>query len=227
MAELGTIEKDACSYYGTHDSKPFNGKEFIDFILNNYNFETVLDVGAGEGLQSEYFRANKKHVFTCDYNFEKASHCSPELGYDYVGDFLKLKFDRKFDMSFSSHVLEHQRNVGLFLDKVSSTTKEGGFICIIVPIRKPFITGGHLTLWNPGLLIYNLVMSGIDCSECYMLQKDYDIGILVKNNRFNLDDYRLNYDRGDLDKLKDRFPFDFVEPFNGDIMSFNTIRGDI
>ena len=50
MAELGTIEKDACSYYGTHDLKPFNGKEFIDFILNNYNFETVLDVGAGEGL---------------------------------------------------------------------------------------------------------------------------------------------------------------------------------
>lgn len=224
MASLGTIEADACSYYGSHDEKSFNGEKSLNKIIKNLNFNTVLDVGSGEGKQKNFFCSNGKIVKTCDYDLLQAPHSDNlSQNYDYVGNFLDLKIEKKFDFVFSSHVLEHQRNVGEFLEKKINCTKEGGFICTVVPIRKPFITGGHCTLWNPGLLLYNFVLCGIDCSECYLEQIDYDICLVVKNKKFDIEQIDLCYDRGDVDKLMKFFPFDAPEPFNGDIMYVNTL----
>lgn len=224
MATLGTIEADACSYYGKHDKKRFNGEDSLNKIVKNLDFKTVLDVGSGEGLQRHFFTNHSKDVMTCDYDFDSAPHSNNRTQkYDYVGNFLHLDIAEKFDFVFSSHVLEHQRNVGLFIDKKVFCCKEGGYICTIVPVRKPFITGGHSSIWNPGLLLYNYVLAGIDCSECYIEQVDYDICLVVKNNRFDINKLCLCYDRGDIDKLMKFFPFDLAEPFNGDIMKVNTL----
>lgn len=223
IATLGTIESDACSYYGRHDEKRFNGFQSLSKIVDNLDFNTVLDIGSGEGLQKSFLQSKDKMVKTCDYSFEKAAHCDIKNNYDYKGDFLQLEINEKFDFVFSSHVLEHQRNVGLFLDKKINCCKEDGFICTIVPIRKPFITGGHCTIWNPGLLLYNLVLCGLDCSECYLEQIDYDICLVVRNKKFNIDSVNLTHDRGDIDLLMPYFPFDEIEPFNGDIMKINTL----
>jgi hypothetical protein len=78
-------------------------------------------------------------------------------------------------------------------------------------------------LWNPGLLLYNLVSSGIDCSESYVHQRDYDICVVVRLKTFDLSEIKLTYDRGDVDLLSEYFPFDVKEPFNGDIMYHNTL----
>ena len=224
MASLGTIEADACSHYGRHNRQEFNGQILLKKIVENINFSSVLDVGSGEGSQKNFFIKSGKSVTTCDYGFEQAPHSNNrKQNYDHVGDFLELNTDEKFDLVFSSHVLEHQRNVGLFIDKKISLCKQGGYLCTIVPIRKPFITGGHCSIWNPGLLLYNFVLSGIDCSECYMEQLDYDICLLVKNKKFNIEREGLTYDRGDIDKLMKYFPFELTEPFNGDIMKINTL----
>ena len=224
MAILGTIESDACSYFGRHDSKFFNGEKLLKEIINKISFNNILDIGSGEGKQKQFFESAGKKVITCDFDLNSAPHCNNKINqYDYVGDFINLNFDKKFDFVFSSHVLEHQRNVGSFIDKKIEVTKENGYICTIVPIRKPFITGGHPTMWNGGLLLYNFVLAGIDCSECYLEQNDYDICLVVKNKKFNIKEINLTYDRGDIDKLMPYFPFEKIEPFNGDIMKINTL----
>lgn len=224
MATLGTIEADASSYYGKHEDKKFNGEATLKKIIDKVEFSSVLDIGSGEGHQKAFFEANGKKVKTCDYNFENAAHSNNERQkYDYVGNFINLEIEEKFDLVFSSHVLEHQRNTGLFLDKKISCCKEGGYIFTIVPIRKPFITGGHCSIWNPGLLIYNFILCGIDCSECYLEQIDYDICLIIKNKKFDIESQNLTYDRGDIDKLMKYFPFNLTEPFNGDIMHINTL----
>ena len=54
-----------------------------------------------------------------------------------------------------------------FLGKIRNVVKEGGLVGIVVPPRKPFITDGHVSLWNAGLVVYHLVLAGFDCSEYY------------------------------------------------------------
>lgn len=225
MASLGTIEKDACSHYGKHNSKPFQGFEILEYAVSNLSFTSVLDIGAGEGLQSSYLASHDKDVYKCDFDNIDGVHCSDSKNdYEYKGDFVDINFDKKFDFVLASHVLEHQRNVGKFIDKMIDVAKPNGYICIVVPIRKPFITGGHLTIWNPGLLLYNLVAAGLDCSECYLRQIDYDIGVLIRVNRYNKNNHKLTYDRGDIDLLSRYFPMPLTEPFNGDIMKIDRIR---
>ena len=48
MAELGTIEKDASSYFGRHDKKKFHAQTILEGVVKNISFKTVLDIGAGE-----------------------------------------------------------------------------------------------------------------------------------------------------------------------------------
>tara|TARA_R110002126_G_scaffold5401_5_gene28546 strand:- start:2962 stop:3651 length:690 start_codon:yes stop_codon:yes gene_type:complete len=224
MAELGTIEKDACSHFGKHDKKLFQGYSILENFINKIEFKTVLDVGAGECLQSKYFEQNNKLVSTCDFPNIDGAHCTSKIKYDYPGNFLDLDFaGKQFDFVFSSHALEHQRNAGKFIDKMISVTKEGGYLCIVVPIRKPFITGGHMSIWNSGLLLYNIVASGVDCSKSYIHQLDYDICVVVQLKKVNVNNLNLTYDRGDVDLLKKYFPFNLKEPFNGDVMYHNTL----
>lgn len=225
VATLGTIEKDACSYYGRHEKKKFRGVDILKYAVENLDFKTALDIGAGSCDQTNYLKSFGKEVYTCDFDKHVGPHCNDEIqDYDFKGDFLSCKINKKFDFVLASHVLEHQRNTGLFLDKVASLVNENGYICIIVPPRKPFIVGGHVSIWNPGLVLYNLIVAGIDCSESYICHIDYDIGIIVKAKKYDNNKINLSYDMGDIDLLKDFFPMDVKEPFNGDIMKLDTIK---
>ena len=49
---------------------------------------------------------------------------------EYQVDFLKYNFDRKFDIVFCSHVIEHQRNVGNFLDKIYDILSDDGVLIL-------------------------------------------------------------------------------------------------
>lgn len=219
-AKLGTIENDASGFAGRFDSEDFRGKLILDKLLQ-LTSGAILDVGAGMCEQAEYLRSHGNEVITCDY---AAGHNSLQpAAYDYVGDFNKLKFDRKFDAVLCSHILEHQLNVHEFLRNVVAATADDGYIAIIVPPRKPFIIGGHVSLWNAGLLIYNLVLAGVDCSvECYVKQYDYNVGVIVRNVKNNIDDIDISYDGGDIDNhLSQFFPFPAHDGFNGDIMELN------
>lgn len=219
-ATLGTIEMDASGFLGRFKEEEFRGVDIVNKLLT-LEFDTVLDVGAGECKQATYLKEKGKTVFTCDYG---SGHNSIDVSnYDYVGDFNSLDIPRKFDAVLCSHILEHQLNAHQFLKKAVSLTNEGGYIVVVVPPRKPFLIGGHVSLWNAGLVLYHLIMTGVDCSrECYIKQYDYNIGVIVRKSSFDIDSLDITYDGGDIDNyLYKYFPFEAHDGYNGDILELN------
>lgn len=167
-------------------------------------FSTVLDIGSGAGEHSRFFRLFGKETFSVDLH-ETA---------DYVGDFMTCEFDRKFDVVWCSHVLEHQRNVGAFLEKIFDVIEDDGFLAISVPVHpRQRQVSGHITSWNAGLLIYNLVLAGFDCREARFLH-DYDLSLLVRKRPAQGVDIRSPAAHAVVTRLAEFFPYPVEE--NGD-----------
>jgi hypothetical protein len=116
-------------------------------------------------------------------------------------------------------VLEHQLDIHFFLRKIVGLVSDDGYLAIAVPPRKPFIVSGHVNLFNPGLLLYRLVLAGLDCSMAKVFQYDGNICVLLSKKEIVCPP--LNYDIGDLGALSAFFPFEVNEGFNGDIMNAN------
>ena len=86
----------------------------------------------------------------------------------YFGNFLEIESeipDNYYDCIWCSHTLEHQLNPGEFLSLLKKKLKEGGILALTVPPMKHYIVGGHSNHWTPGMLLYNLVAVGFDCSK--------------------------------------------------------------
>ena len=131
-------------------------------LLKNYEFETVLDVGSGVGNHSRILRMAGKKVFSMDKFVDAA---------DIKVDILDFETDQKFDCIFCSHVVEHQRNVGFFLDKIYSLLSDDGILCIAGPCHDPnLIVEGHLKTWTAAIALQNLVLAGFDCSDALIYQ---------------------------------------------------------
>lgn len=225
-AELGTIEKDISGLLGSFEKENLRGEKILNKFLE-LKFDSVLDIGAGELKHTEVFINNGKFVDICDYGNsvyydKRIENIENQIRTKYIGDFNTIEFEKKYDAIWCSHILEHQLNVGLFLSKIKSILKKGGYLGIVVPPRKPFVVGGHVTIWNAGLVLYNLVLAGFDCSEeCYISQYDYNIGIIIKYKSIEKLPENLSMDKGDIELLSKYFPFEVKHNFNGDIMKFN------
>lgn len=222
-AELGTIEKDISGLFGSFEKENLRGEKILNKFLE-LKFDNVLDIGAGSLQHAEVFLNNGKNVDICDYGNsvyydKRIENIESKIRNKYIGDFNNINFNSKYDAIWCSHILEHQLNVNIFLKKIHSLLNENGYLAIIVPPRKPFIVGGHVTLWNAGLVLYNLVLAGFDCSyECYIKQYDYNIGIIIKKKTIMELPKELSMDKGDIELLSKYFPFDAKHNFNGDIM---------
>jgi SAM-dependent methyltransferase len=182
----------------------------IEKLLKDFNFSTVLDIGCGKGIHSNIFKKYNKSVTSTDY-YKRFPDVIEGLYQD-------LEFE-PHDVTWASHVLEHQLNVNDFLKKVRKETKEGGYTCITVPPLKHPIVGGHVCLWNAGLLLYNLVLAGFDCKTACIKKYGYNITVIAKASSFDLP--KLNYDSGDITALKLWLPEFCEEGFNGDIDEWN------
>lgn len=185
-------------------------KEAFEMLISNYQFKTVLDVGSGPGIHAEAFRKHNKKVATIDLNTEYG--VKPDI----VADYTNYSFPEPFDLIWCSHVLEHQLNVNLFLRKLYNDLNDGGIYAITVPPMKTNIVGGHVTLWNAGLLVYNLILAGFDCSSCAIKRYGYNISVIGEKRNAQLPG-NLRMDDGDIEKLSQFFPFPAQQNFNGDI----------
>ena len=204
-------------------NKPLLAKEALEKLLRDYSFQTVLDVGCGTGRHTRLFREAGKQVTAIDIY--------PAVDDAVQADYLQHRFDRTFDCVWVSHVLEHQLNVNLFLRKLHSELREGGLLAISIPPLKQEIVGGHVTLWNAGLLLYNLILAGFDCSDAAIKCYGYNISLIMPKISARLPLDQLRYDKGDLDLLARFFPkvagMQWKQSFNGRIRQLNWDRRGI
>ena len=163
---------------------------------------TVLDIGSEDGSHACYMKSRGLDVLTLDarHNADICATWPIELNFQ-VGAI------------WCSHTLEHSRNPGAFLDAINKVLILGGWLAITVPPAKNAIVGGHLSIWNAGLLLYHLIMAGFDCRDAKLKTYDYNISVIVKHRRIELP--HLNYDNGDIDLLAQFFPLSVAQGFNG------------
>jgi SAM-dependent methyltransferase len=180
------------------------GGQALERLLELDDVRTVLDIGSGAGLHAQALRAQGREVTTI----------SLEPGADYVGDFLSWPSEKRdFDAVWACHVLEHQVNPGLFLAECRRRLRPGGYLAVTVPPAKQGLVGGHVTLWNAGLLLYQLVMAGFDCRNARVGTYGYNISVIVPNEPAELP--ALTHDAGDLARLAKFFPVPIGEGADG------------
>ena len=189
------------------------GFEAIKRVAQYDDIRTVLDIGSWNGEQAQYLRAKGFEVTTIDMN----------VNADISGNYLETELE-PFDCVWCSHVLEHQPNVGLFLSKCFKDVKESGYFAVTVPSVKKYdggtkVVDGHLTYWNAGNLIYNMILAGFDCSNARVGTYDNEVSVIVKKVRAILPS--LTGDRGELDRLAKFFPFPVQQGFNGYVEKCN------
>lgn len=142
-------------------------------MCKQYSFKTVLDIGSHEQRISRIFRYLGK-IVTC-------VEAAPGYEADYKGDYLDTSFPEKFDAIWCSQTYEHQRNPGLFLDKIFDDLKEGGILALTIPWHITHsICFGHVNSTSPLMLIYHLVNAGFDCSEISLKLYNSNIGIILR-----------------------------------------------
>jgi hypothetical protein len=94
-----------------------------------------------------------------------------------------------------------------------------GIIAITVPPAKHQIVGGHVTIWNAGLLLYNLIIAGNDCRLAAVKSEGYDISVIAPKVPIRLPNLRR--DVGDIETLQGYFPLAAKQGFDGRISELN------
>lgn len=183
-------------------------------LLDDWDFETVVDVGAGLGQHADILLSHGKDVTEIDLgltkNFSQQRAAARKV---IVADINTTEPTEQFDCLWASHVLEHQPNVQNFLSGLRKWVKPGGIIAITVPPLKNEVVSGHLNLFTPGHLLYNLAASGLDCSQATTLAYHYNITVIVENRTFDVPD--LTFDAGDVERLLPWLPQGFSDGVDG------------
>ena len=172
---------------------------------------TVLDVGSGGGEHAATFADAGAKVTCVDFGTSiYAQRASEKPNVDLLyADYQLWQPNKKFDLVWASHVLEHQRNVGMFIEKLIDCCSDDGHIAITVPFPHRRLWGGHVTLWSPGLLAYNVVLCGIDLSAATLIYGYRETSLIFSPRKVKLPD--LSFDSGDLHKLRCFLPKRFDE----------------
>lgn len=186
-----------------------------------YEFENILDIGPGnQTFATDLWLKDDRKVTSIDIaDYRELDHPNHEF---ILGDFMNHDFgERKFDAIIASHVLEHFPNPNIFLKKIRSLLKEDGIFFVVVPPLKHNIVGGHVTLWNMGLLMYQLVLAQFNVRDGRFIKQDYNIAGIVRRSEIELPE--LINDNGDLETLAEFFPnkTDFLQGFDGNMEKWN------
>lgn len=131
----------------------------IEFLVSSSGeignkFKNCIDIGSGAGVQTDVLRHAGLEVFQVDKYSDIA---------EYKVDFIEHQFDQKFDIVLCSHVIEHQRNVGQFLDKIYDLMSDSGVLIISAPKHSAeTMIEGHLNCFITPFLVQHLVHAGFD-----------------------------------------------------------------
>ena len=173
-------------------------------LLEYKRLQSVLDVGSGAGQHAAVLKANGFKVTTV----------SLKPPADIIGDFMGVDVG-KFDCVWLSHVFEHTLNPHDFLRRCYDILNERGVLAITVPPLKHNVVGGHINLFNMGVLLYRLVLAGFDCRNARVGSYGYNLSVIVEKESLALP--HLDMDCGDIEKLKSFFPVEVSQNFDGQI----------
>ncbi len=193
----------------TSSRLPFLGNDAMEKLVADYQFDTILDIGCGHGRQTRFLRERGRTVTALNIGHH------PEFEPDILGDYMEVEFE-PFDAIWCCHVLEHVRNFGSFIDKLFRDLKDDGVLAITVPPGKHNIVSGHVTLWTPGLLLYNLVLSGFDCREAAVKVYGGNISVIVCKRSTSVARTQFLIER-----LEKFFPFPVYQGFDGRVAQCN------
>ena len=178
MHQTSLTKNDFKEYFIT-----WGGFALIEFLVTERNnigtkFKTCLDIGSGEGVHTAILRHAGLEVFQVDKYSTTA---------EYKVDFIEHEFDRKFDVIFCSHVIEHQRNVGLFLDKIFDLLSDDGVLIISAPNHSvETLVEGHLNSFLFPLFLQHMIHAGFDCKNGKYLSLIENSFIVSKANNFDI-----------------------------------------
>lgn len=186
---------------------------------NRYKFETVLDIGCGLGQHTKYMAMEGKVLTLIDER--ERNREAAQYGAFYVCDFMEFpKYNmlpgenrhRQYDLVWCSHCLEHQKDTQSFLEKIVFHCKEDGILVLIVPplaysdALNGGIVGGHVSIWTLELLLYRLVLVGLDVSKAETFAYKDNIAIITPIVKIPLPDLLGTGIREDLKNLSHLFP---------------------
>ena len=146
--------------------------EFLEQIDLN-SFQSIIDLGCGDGDETEWFIARGKE----------------SVGVDLIvpdGSFVKANFhalpfgDREFDAAWSHHALEHTPNPLDALMEWGRVVKDGGLLFLTVPQIDNIISGGHINSFMPGDILYLLAIAGWDMSDGYFIKVRSHLRFIAK-----------------------------------------------
>ena len=164
----------------------WGGLSLIEFLVSERNnigkkFKTSLDIGSGEGVHSEIMRHAGLKVTGVDKHSDKA---------DYNMDFMSWSKARQlnFDVVFYSHVIEHQRNVGNFLDRIYDVLSDDGVLIITAPNIDYNLADGHLNSFIFPLFLQQMIHAGFDCKNGKFLSTIENSFIVSKAKDFDMDE---------------------------------------
>lgn len=191
------------------DSRPgplrYRSSYALDYVLA-LNPGTVLDVGSGGGHHAQAFRKNGSRVTCIDFGTSIYSETAENEGLEVIhADFNVYNCSTKYNLVWASHILEHQRNPGTFIESLVAACADDGHICITVPDPHRRLWGGHVSLWTPGLLAYNVALCGIDLSNAAFIRGTNEFSLVFRPLKVLLPT-DLHYDYGDLEKLAKYLP---------------------
>ncbi|MGB5324620.1 MAG: class I SAM-dependent methyltransferase [Pseudomonadales bacterium] len=186
-------------------------------LVTKGRFNSVLDIGSGAGEHAKIFEAYGKTVTRFDFGKSRAFDAKTQSGKTIIGDYLHYDFEQSFDCVWASHVLEHTVYTHEFLVKIRRDCKPKGLIAITVPPAKSEFVGGHVTLWTPALLLYRMVLAGIDCRKASVFRYGYNITVITGNRANNVVLEELAWDFHDIERLQKFFPADIHAQMNGDL----------
>lgn len=133
--------------------------------VKNLEFNSVLDVGCGEGSFLKYLRLLKPGITTSGVDVsEKAIECAKNLlpeGAFYVADLERQAVSEKFDLVTAIDVLEHITDDVKFLENVRKSTKKYFFIYTLTGSMRPHeLSVGHVRNYSQKELADKLKRAG-------------------------------------------------------------------
>jgi len=169
----------------------WGGFALIEFLIaERYNigskYTTCLDIGCGDGVHGEILKHAGLKVTGVDKYSDKA---------DFNMDFMSYTRARQmdFDVVFCSHVIEHQRNVGDFLDRIYDVLSDHGVLIVSAPNHSAeTLIEGHINSFIFPLFLQQLIHAGFDCKNGKYLSSIENSFIVSKAKDFDLKERKEN-----------------------------------